>query len=168
MKKREMFSLMAVICFWCACATSQEPLYTVNYDYDVSVDFTRLKTYAWEDPTKLRKDKPFAVACVMQAVDNTLSTRGFQVGTVSPDFLISMFGFTAETTDPNDWWGRLNTIEQGLIRLTVVDAKTKTTIWWGEAEARLDPDMTRTEKNAIINAAVQKIMENFPPAAYCP
>jgi hypothetical protein len=70
------------------CAT---PL-VVDYDYDTTYDFTKLKTYGWLPSPPGSQIEDLTEKRFKQAVDTQLAAKGYSQSAESPDFLISMQG----------------------------------------------------------------------------
>lgn len=51
----------------------------------------------------------------------------------------------------------------GSLVLDIADGKSNSLIWRGAAHSQIQPKMTPEEKEKRINAAVQEILEKFPP-----
>ncbi|HEX5135622.1 MAG TPA: DUF4136 domain-containing protein [Planctomycetota bacterium] len=150
---------------------------STNYDYDMSYDFSKLRTYRWADiPSKADAD-PLVVQRVGSAVEAELKAKGYAMAEGTPDFLVANYVGKHTKIQVNDWgygygphgrWyggGGLDVYEyeQGSLIVDVVDATTRQLVWRGTATAIVDPSSTPEEKTERIKEAVAKMFEDFPP-----
>ena len=63
----------------------------IKVEFDKNVDFSKLKTYAW-DPTPQATGKPVLVAAIKGAVNEELAKRGLKQVAENPDLYIAMYG----------------------------------------------------------------------------
>ena len=65
------------------------------------------------------------------------------------------------------YWGRggfsVYQYEEGTLVLDLIDAKSRDLIWRGAAKADVEVATTPEKRDKLIQAAVHKILENFPP-----
>lgn len=161
--------------------------FRVDHDYDPSVSFARLHSYAWlphsaeeADPSI---DTDLLRVRVQRAVDAELETKGFvpaPPGT-KPDFLADYHVYTKEKVDlvtfPSSWgygpgwyWGMGTEVQsrqytQGTLVIDFVDGTTKQLLWRGTASAEITSRRTPEQRAARVDEAVQEILEPFPPGA---
>ncbi len=160
---------------------------TVNYDYDKNADLIAFKTYAWlPAPTAPPKNVTDELARnslvdqrVRDAVNRELAEKGFREDAKSPDFLVSYHTGVEDKVDVADWgynyaWGypyrgttgrniRSHPYKEGTLILDFITPKNLTLAWRGIAQAVL-PNRTTPEKSEkLINEAVDKILQGFPP-----
>jgi len=149
---------------------------STNYDYDLSYDFAKLKSYRWADiPSKADAD-PLVVQRVGSAVETQLKTKGYQLAEGQPDFLVATYVGRHTRIQVTDWgygygharWyggGGLDVYEydQGSLVVDIVDARTKQLVWRGTATGIVDPGATPEDRTKKINKAVAKMFEDFPP-----
>jgi len=81
---------LAPLVLLAACASSGLDL---RHDFDPTVDFSGLKTYAWLEPTKEKKRNPrvdnaLVKGRIVRAVEAELAAKGFQKTTGKPDFYV--------------------------------------------------------------------------------
>ncbi len=153
------------------------PIYGVSYDYNENANFAHMKTYDWLaiketiDSISLRR--------IRNAVHHQLESKGMEVSSENPDFLIAVYLRSKERLTVVDYggpqvypyygygpyWGTptIRQYEEGTLLLDFVDAKSNQLIWRGSAKADLDSATTPEKRERIINEAVEKILENFPP-----
>ncbi|MCK6460911.1 MAG: DUF4136 domain-containing protein [Planctomycetes bacterium] len=150
---------------------------STNYDYDMSYDFSKLKTYRWADiPAKSDAD-PLVVQRVGSAVESGLKAKGYAQAEGAPDFLVATYVGRRTRIQVTDWgygygprghWyggGGVDVYEyeEGSLIIDIVDAKTRQLAWRGTAIGIVDPSATPEEKTERINDAVARIFEDFPP-----
>lgn len=165
------------MCFMVSCST----IYGVQYDYNQQTDFSKFKTYDWLPiPVKADIDS-LNVARVKKAVNDDLQAKGITMASGNPDFLIAAHFGHKEKIQVTNWgygygpygsywggyWGpggvSTYQYQEGYLILDFVDAKTKNLIWRGTAKAEVDNVNTPEKKVKLINEAVEKILEKFPP-----
>ena len=47
--------------------------------------------------------------------------------------------------------------------LDVIDSASNELVWRGAAQARIDPNRSPQERTELINSAVRKMLDRFPP-----
>jgi hypothetical protein len=134
----------------------------VKYDYDVNVDFTRVKTYDWVSlPGTLRIDQ-FNRIRIQDVVDKQLDAKGLKISPRDPDVFLVMYGGDHKAVDMTVMMD-YEVYTVGRLKLALYDAKSNEEIWWAETRADLFHDMTPEEKDRMIAFAVHRIMEYYPP-----
>jgi hypothetical protein len=158
------------------CSTLQ-----VNTDYAPGTDFSRSKTFT------LKKGEAgqyqIAVDRLMNAIENTLKTRGFASvpdgGDLNVFVHVSLGKDTQLTTTGygyggwGGWrWGgggmqttQVQQIPTGTLVIDLVDVKSKTAVWRGTAKDELKTTATPEERTKNVNDAVSQLFANFPPKA---
>ncbi len=156
----------------------------IKVEFDKNVDFTKLKTYAW-DPTPQASARPVLVAAIKAAINQELGQRGVKEVAENPDLYIAMYGavdsdFAVTYSDfyygPYGipafdqsflMWGGLpgttNTavVHQGQLVVDLIDAGRKKLAWRGIATQKLsDQQMKLVEQ---VNTAVEKLFAKYPP-----
>jgi hypothetical protein len=144
------------------CAPTQTVEHSVNYDYDISVDFNRVKTYDWVSlPGTLRIDQ-FNRIRIQDVVDKELVAKGLKISPRDPDVFIVMYGGDRKAVDMTVMMD-YEVYTVGRLKLALYDAKSNEEIWWAETRADLFHHMTSEEKDRIIAFAVHRILAHFPP-----
>jgi len=158
------------------------PIYSVSYDYNENANFARMKTYDWLAINVNEKKETIdsiSLRRIRNAVHRQLESKGMEVSSESPDFLIAVYLRSKERLTVvnyggpqvypyygyGPYWGTptIRQYEEGTLLLDFVDAKSNQLIWRGSAKADLDAATTPEKREKIINEAVEKILENFPP-----
>jgi len=146
------------------CAPAKTVPHSVNYDYDVSVDFNRVKTYDWVSlPGTLRIDQ-FNRIRIQDVVDKQLITKGLKISPQDPDVFLVMYGGDRKAVDMTVMMD-YEVYTVGRLKLALYDAKSNQEIWWAETRATLFHHLTTDEKDRIIAFAVHRILEHYPPPA---
>jgi hypothetical protein len=177
MKTINVFFLLACVGFIAGCSH----VYGVKYDYSKQTDFGKYRTYDWMPvPTSADIDD-IVVERVKKAVDAGLSAKGLRRTTQNPDFLIAEHVGKKDKVEVNDWgyaygpytgywggdWGAgdISTYqyEEGTLILDFVDARSKQLFWRGTAKAEVQNVKSPGESEKLINEAVQKILQKYPP-----
>ena len=91
-----------IVCFLSlafSCAPTKTINHQVNFDYDISADFSTYKTYEWVTlPGTSRIDK-FDQVRIRDVVNNELNAKGLRVTARDPDVFIVMFGGQTKEVD---------------------------------------------------------------------
>jgi hypothetical protein len=144
------------------CAPTQTVPHAVNFDYDVNVDFSRLKTYDWVSlPGTLRIDQ-FNRIRIQDIANNELGAKGLKINPRDPDVFVVMYGGQTKAVDMTVMMD-YEVYSVGRLKLAFYDAQSNDEIWWGETRADLFHYMTTEEKDLEIALAVRKILAHFPP-----
>lgn len=161
---RSLSALMAVCLMALVMGCSQEIVYhDVNYDYDVTADFSRMKTYQWVSmPATLRIDE-FNRSRIREYTDIELETRGLAVTEDNPDMYIVMFGGGYKAVDMSKMM-QYEVYTIGRLKLAMYESASNREIWWGETKADLHLDMSPEQKDEVTKSAVTRILMYYPPS----
>jgi len=157
----------------------------VSTDYDPAANFTALRSYSWlPGPKKKtgdpRIDNPLLNDRIRRAIDNTLTTRGYRkVVEGDADFFVTFhLGIDKKidvTEIPSTWgyagrWGgmyatetRVDQYEEGTLLIDFIDAEKDDLLWRGSGQTRVRDGKTPEEREKSVQAAVNAILEKFPP-----
>jgi len=162
----------------------------VSQDYDLSKDFSSLKTYAWQTETQpqtgdIRVDNPLLDARIRSAINDSLSKRGYQrINQGTPDFYVAYTYQIRSKIESDDvgvgvgfGWGShrrfggigmdtgryISEYDEGLLVIDLNDASKGDLLWRGTGAARVDQHSKPEEITKGINQAVEKILSQFPP-----
>ena len=174
---QKLLIVVVVILFSAVCASAQK----VSVGADPGVDLTKYKTYAWTTGTI--SANPIVSAMVVSSVDEQLAAKGIQKVEADPDLTVVVFGSTESdmhVSNPS-WSPSLNSIATGVavgsqswlvtkgtLVVDLLDAKTKNSVWRGQATQTLDRgptgDKAKDAKNVEkpIRNAVKKMFKQFP------
>lgn len=164
--------------------------YTVRADYDTTANYAAYKTFDWYAASKYAKGKTDGGASaimdrrVRHAVEKQLLAKGFQRNTkADPDFLVTYYPVyrnrrVVTTTNVGGGWGwrpfhygvnsavsEVRDIKEGSIVLEIVDYKTNELIWQSVADGALTDLRTPEDADEVVNDAISRMMEKFPPKA---
>jgi Domain of unknown function (DUF4136) len=147
---------------------------SVNYDFDRSADFSRLKTYAWIDGTGLKDD--LNNKRIVAAIDAQMEAKGFTKveSSAHPDVLVAYHVDFDKNLEINGYgtgpaayrWGRSARVEEVVIgRLTVVmlSGENRNLLWRGVATRELDANASPEQRDKNINKAAEKLFKKYPP-----
>ncbi len=159
---------------------------SVSRDYDTAVDFSGLKTFAWQyaeqpetgDP---RIDNDLMDVRIRKAVSDTLSSKGLQLGgRVDADFLVAYFveykrklsSGSVSVGMGRSSYGRYGGVgyntgvseyDQAVLTIDMI-APTDEKMMWRGVGSRSAYDGSSPEKmTKIVNSSVEKILRKFPP-----
>lgn len=153
----------------------------VSVGADPGVDVAKYKTYAWSSNSA--SPNPVISQIIISAVDTQLAAKGLKKVETDPELTVVVFGSTdsdMQVSNPS-WAPSLNSIATGVVvgpqsfivtKGTLVidleDAKTKTSVWRGQATQTLDHGPTgdrardaRMVEKPIRNS-VTKMFKQFP------
>jgi len=189
MKAINIFLFLFIIYFTISCST----IYNVQYDYDINVNFARLKTYDWLPIHEEADISSLDIKRIRNSVNSQLKTKGLKITSDNPDFLIVVHVGKEQKLNITNWgygygpygryWGGYGygpyggywggywgpggvstyEYEEGSLILDFVDAKSKELVWHGSAKAVVGNEKTPEERQKKIYETVQKILEKYPP-----
>ena len=185
MHRYKIFLVIALLSLLGGCQTIQ-----VSQDYDVSRNFSALKTYDWQTKTQpktgdIRVDNQLLDTRIRTAVDRTLAEKGYQkIAGEKTDFTVS-YKYSIRSKLESDnvgmgvgfGWGRvgryggvgvdtgryISEYDEGMIVIDLIDAAKGDLIWRGTGTARVDQHAKPDEITKGVNEAVEKILSQFPP-----
>ena len=154
---------------------------TTTADYDKSTDFSKYRTYQWKDVDA--GQNAILEKRIKEAVDGALSTRGVKRVEEGGDLTVVSHVRLSKETQINSYntgwgygygrWGgyggmgtTTSTVQEipvGTLIIDLVDTKAKEMVWRGTASDTLNPSKSPEDKEKALNAAVQKMFENYPP-----
>ena len=174
MSNMRYMSVVALFMLVLSCAASV----SVKHDYDPQYDFAALKTYSWLSVQAPAQASELRVKRFQSAIDRQLETKGMQMVSENPDFMIALHGFTTTKVNVTDYgynYGRywsmgsrnidVSTYKEGTIFLDFVDSKSKELVWRSSATSVVEPDLSVEEQEQKFNMAGEKMLAEFPPAA---
>jgi len=189
MKAINIFLFLFIVYFTISCST----IYNVQYDYDINVNFARLKTYDWLPIHEEADISSLDIKRIRNSVNSQLKTKGLKITSDNPDFLIVVHVGKEQKLNITNWgygygpygryWGGYGygpyggywggywgpggvstyEYEEGSLILDFVDAKSKELVWHGSAKAVVGNEKTPEERQKKIYETVQKILEKYPP-----
>lgn len=159
--------------------------YTVMFDYDRQEDFSQYRSFDFlPAPSDVRPESSNLVLNrVTAAVTRELEAKGLKQSSSSPDILIAIHTESQDKFNVTDWgyhyapydyywrgdsyWSGggidVHQYEEGTLILDMVRADEKEMIWRGAASKALPYNPTPDKIDKIVNEAVSKILENYPP-----
>jgi hypothetical protein len=166
-----MFLLVFLLCYIVGgCSTI-----SVNHDFDPSADFTKYKSFDWIPQPDVKGKNPLVYKKIVTAVERHFANRGMNRTESAPDFLLAMHTGTQTKINVTDWgytyvgrgWvGRdidVYQYQEGTLILDVIDSGSKELVWRGSATGTIDPKADPATREANLQAAVDKLLKNFPP-----
>ncbi len=174
MKRIFLFLIFPIFLFSCESIK-------ITMDYDNTVDFSRYKTYKFEDNVQSLPLNDLNKRRMIKAVEDQLTEKGFSKSE-DPDVYVDLVISSREqqeTYATTNYYGggyrygrgggfsstNVSTITYtvGTIFIDIIDAKKKQLVWQGRGEGTIEKDPKNREKN--INYAVSKIFYNYPPSS---
>src|SRR5512137_265209 len=176
MKPPYVAATLAVLLFAFGCA----PL-VVDFDYDTTYDFTRLKTYEWAPIQPGNEKEELTAKRIEHAVNGQLQAKGYVRAADAPDFQVSIkgvrktvesgsVGVGASVAVPVGSHGSVRvgggkskprTKQEGTLDIDIKDAKTGALIWQGNATASIQEKMSAEEQQKTIDHVVAEVLKNF-------
>jgi Domain of unknown function (DUF4136) len=163
----------------------------VRADFNKAFDFRQARTWGWNPngagdvmAARTQADDPAAIKriaepAIMNAVGVEMPRRGLTLAAATPDltltyFLLLTVGSSAQTVGQflpsTTAWAlppfvastqSLEFIPQGSL---VLDLSAKgEVVWRGVGEGQIKWELDQNQRRALINEAVQKILERYPP-----
>ncbi len=173
---------MTVLVAVTACASIQ-----IRTDYDESVDFSVLHTFAWVEPPKSENPQPFIDNTLLRkrvrdAVEAELIRKGYRSAAREDADFLATFSVTlldrtrgASYGASGGYYGgyhgfgiglrshsAVSSYQEGTLIVDVLDAKTEQLIWRGWA---LDAVPTTDRSQERIELAITRVFERFGNAA---
>jgi Domain of unknown function (DUF4136) len=150
-----------------------------SFDFDKSADFSKYKTYALKDGTKV--GDPLIDNRIVAAIEMELAAKGMTKNDAKPD-VVAVYhvafdkqqDITAYSSGYGGYgyrwgggWGttdvRVNQILVGTLIIDVADANKQEVVWRGMGVKEVDTQAKADKRDKNITGAVKKILQNFPP-----
>ncbi len=162
----------------------------VSHDYDAAVDFSKMKTYAWQHDTQpktgnARLDNDLENQRIRTFIEQALQAKGFtkadrgvadiligyQLGLqqkVKSDSVQTGFGFGFGGRGRYGSIGisqgtEVRTYDEGMLLIDVLDPENGALLWRGTGTDTVSPHADRDKKTKALDEAVTKILAPFPP-----
>lgn len=166
MKSYNKFLVLGFLILFAACARTIEVPKTVNYDYNINVDFAKLKSYDLSPTPTTVIIEDLMMVRIKTAIDTQMKAKNVKKTSNNPDFLISIIGVRSKIFT-TAWRGFDSELIQpkGKLILQFVDPQTNRILWWGEARTILDPNKEPANETQMVNDVVHRILKRFPPAS---
>ena len=163
MKSLNTCFIIGLLASLLGCSAPQKTIYhDVTYDYDVAVDFTRIKSYNWVKMPATSRIDEFNQIRIKDAVNAKLKSLGLRVKIDHPDVFLVMYGGGYKAVDMSVMMD-YEVYDVGRLKLAMYDAESHNEIWWAESRADLFFEMTPAQKDEVIEKSVQRILEYYPP-----
>jgi hypothetical protein len=173
--------LFAAVCFTCL-ALAQD----VQYNFDPGADFSKYKTYRWEQHPKSLDVDDLTKGQLAQGFDAALATKGLRrQDSGNTDLVIvyqlalsqekeittyDMGGYGYGPGWRGGWYGgsgmstsTTSTLNIGSLALDMYDTSSKQLVWRGMASKTLDAKAKPDKRQKNINKAATKMLKNYPP-----
>lgn len=160
------FLVLGLVVIFGGCASTIELPKTVNYDYNVNMDFSNLRTYDLGPIPTTVGIEYLMLERIQGAIHTVLQAKNVQRSTQNPDFLVSIYGVRSKIFT-TAWRGFDSDliVQKGKLILQFVDPKTNRILWWGETRAILEPNRNPAVETQMVNDVVHRILQKFPPAS---
>jgi len=138
-------------------------IYGTNYDFDIEVDFSKLKSYDWLPLSITNKIDPLNAKRFKAAIDENLKARGLIETKDNPDFLIQAKTASLRQMDTTSGPSDYGIYREGRLVLVFLNPQSNETLWSGETRLRVGPELTPAEKDKLVYDGVVSVLNNFPP-----
>jgi len=148
----------------------------VNYDYDKTTNFARVRSYALKSTTGA--DDPLVDRRITNAIARGLAMRGMRVDENAPDVYVVPHltkEIRPQVTAYNNGWGwgwyggittfEVQDLQYDTLTIDLVDARTGQLLWRGTGVKQVNPHWKPETVDRKVNEAVTKILRNFPPVS---
>jgi hypothetical protein len=162
----------------------------VSHDYDTSIDFGKMKSYAWLNEIQpktgdIRVDNELEDKRIRAAIDQALKIKGFRPAErTSADCLIAyQLGIQqkikSDTVQTGVGFGmgrrgrygsvgistgtEVQTYDEGMLLIDVLAPDSEALLWRGKGTDTFPAHSDQQKRTEAINTAVVKILEGFPP-----
>ena len=171
-----------------ASASAQD----VSYNFDMTADFTKYKTYKWEKHPNSQDVDSLTITQLGAAFDTALAKKGLtKIETGTPDMIIvyqlavkqekELSTFTSGYSTGPGWGGAyygggggfyggsststtsVYTITTGSAALDMYDLSTKKLIWRGIASKTMDVNAKPDKRQKNMAKAAEKLLKKYPP-----
>ena len=95
-------------------------------------------------------------------MENKLGAKGFNLNPEAPDFLINTHYVGTYVEKYKSYAGNIE-FPKTMIRINFLNAASNEVIYESAAFAYMAEDATQETKNAIIDTAVEALLDEFPP-----
>ena len=177
---RELLTAAAIVLLAPALVLGQK----TSFDYDKTAVFSRYKTYALKDGTRVKD--PLVHNRIVAAIEAELALKGMSKNDTAPDIVVVYHlafdkkqDITAYSTGFGGYggygyrygggWGttttdvRVNEILVGTLVIDITDATKKEIVWRGMGVREVDVQAKAEKRDKNISAAVKKVLRDFPP-----
>jgi hypothetical protein len=181
MKNSALILLAALVMLTARCSSSL----TVLYDYDRQEDFSQYHSFDFlPQPKDIQQEtSDLVIKRIIASTTRQLEAKGLKLTKSKPDLLIAIHTEAKDKFNVTNWgyhyapydiywrgygyWhgGGIDVqqYEEGTLILDVIRADEKEMIWRGAASRALPQSPSPNKLDKIVNEAVAKILENFPP-----
>ena len=174
--------LVMLACFLVCAAGCATPL-VVDYDYDTTYDFTKLKTYDWLPSPPGDQIEDMTEKRLQGALNTQLQAKGYNRSAESPDFLLSMVGVKKTVQKGSTAVGASIAVpvgshgsvsvgggkskprvkQEGELTVLISERASGSVLWKGMLAAEMKPKQSPEEQQLQINAVIAELLKNFPP-----
>lgn len=145
------------------CVAPEKPVFhDVTYDYDVEVDFERIKSYNWVKLPATSRIDGFNQIRIKSVANTKLRKKGLTLNIEEPDVYLVMYGGGYKAVDMKVGMDYA-VYDVGRLKLAMYDSESNQEIWWAESRADLFFEMTPAQKDEVIEKSVQNILDFYPP-----
>src|SRR5215471_3354753 len=132
--------------------------------YDPLVVFPQQASFAWDPAASKLPDDPRIRELdldplIRQAADGAFAARGWRPVSGAADFRL------AYELGENRWNGSEGSTSVVSLSLFLTDAKSGRRVWSGYGRAEVQPGLTRDERGKRLRAALDRMLQGFPPRA---
>ena len=155
--------IASLLFFSIGCMATHKPVYhDVTYDFDVEVDFKRIRTYNWVKLPATSRIEGFNQIRIKSVANEKLVKMGLTLNVEDPDVYLVMYGGGYKAVDLKVGMDYA-VYDVGRLKLAMYDSESHQEIWWAESRADLFFEMTPAQKDEVIEKSVRSILDYYPP-----
>jgi hypothetical protein len=137
----------------------------VDFNFDKDTDFGIMNTYSWlpMPPSELVDEQ--MAKYIGGTVKEELKTKGYNMETENPDFLITAFTSKKQLREPSfrgsviEWYD----YEEGTLILDIIGTERSELVWRGTAKRVINPYDSEEERRKNVKKFIKKLLQKFPP-----
>ena len=164
--------------FFTGVNISCSAVYNVSYDVDDNFNSAQFSTYDWLPIPDDANINNIDEVRIKKTVNAELQAKGLELTSENPNFLIAAYIVTKEKLRITEWgypffyshrfhhrsrFIEYHQYEEGTFILNFIESLSKKLIWHGAAKVALEYADTPEKRDVLIEEAMQKILQNYPP-----
>lgn len=174
--------ILPILCLFIATSAFAQK---VSFTFDKQADFSRFKTYRWEQHPLMQDINPALLAQLGAAFDAALVKSGLTKSATKESDLVIVYTAAVDkemamTTYATGWyatpgWGGVwytnglittsttSSVDIGAVNLDMFDRIKQELVWRGVVTKTVDPKAKPEKRQQNITKAAEKLMKNYPP-----
>jgi Domain of unknown function (DUF4136) len=180
MKLARFFPLLALAALFAACSSTKPAI-----DFDPQANFSTYKTWNWlpggpPETGDRQLDSPEVRERLKRGIEDEFAARGFRTNAESPDFYVfyhAALNQAISERNIENYYQYMNytvfvpwvtssyteTWDVGTLIIDVFDAKTRTLVWRGTGQTKMNAQAGPRENEPLIRKGIREMLKEFPP-----